>query len=72
MATIIIVRSLLFISIRYDFRSLEPTHRFDVNNTYLHVSFTWAEPAVVLRGKSVGFLDDLTHMNRQTQFNLYI
>ena len=54
-ATIIIVRSVLFISIRYDFRSLKPIHRLDANNTYLHVSFTWAELAVVLGGKSVGF-----------------
>ena len=53
------------------FRSLEPIHRLDLNNTCLHVSFTWAEPAVVL-GKVLVFLDDLKSYKPSKPTSIYI
>jgi hypothetical protein len=54
------------------FRSLDPIHGLDANHTYLHASFTWAEPAVMLRRKSLGFLDTLRSYTVKTQVCLYI
>ena len=54
------------------FQSLGPIHRLDANNTYLHISLTWAEPAVVLGAKSVGFPRSEVIEAVKTQVNLYI